>query len=172
LNFLAPDSLCTVPQTQNPKPMIVSSGLWSPCFLYQVRASPLFHTKLGAPNGIWWTLICPGSTYLAGPPPVLTILPLHKHGWPACHRTVHIPSGLWALLTLFLTKSSQILRKVGTARVLPDSGEWCLGARISGARLRNLGWCMYGGAQFEDRPQSSPCWASLAWKSGDALSTH
>jgi hypothetical protein len=106
---------------------------------------------------------------LAWPPLVLTILPLHKHGQPACHRIVHIPSGLWALLTLFLTKSSQILRKVGTARVPPGSGEWCLGARILGARLQNLGWHVCGGAQFEDRPQSNPCQASLPRKSGDAL---
>ena len=106
---------------------------------------------------------------LVGPPPVLTILPLHKYGWQACHHTVHIPSGLWALLILFMTKSSHILQKVGIARVPLGSGEWHLGARISGARPWNLGWCVCGGAQFEDRPQSSPCRASLARKSGDAL---
>jgi hypothetical protein len=36
--------------------------------LNHVRASPLFHAKLGAPNGIWRTLICPSSTWFGRGP--------------------------------------------------------------------------------------------------------
>jgi hypothetical protein len=143
--------------------------IWEPLLVWGAaafRASPLFRAKLGATKWDLADLIC---VIWSGP---------HRYS-PFFHCTAslspHYSHSEWivgfvnTIHDKKLTKNSQILRKVGTARVPLGSGEWRLGARISRARLRNLGWCVCGGAPFEDRPQSSPCWASLARKSGDAL---
>jgi hypothetical protein len=69
-------------------------------------------------------------------------------------------------------------------RKLPDSpktrhgesspGLWRIASASKNMRspLRNLAWRVCSGAPFDDRPRSSPCRASLARKSGDALSLH